>query len=133
MILVDSCGWLEAIKGSGLSASYAPALAEPNEILVPTVCVLEVARVMCRERGEEAAADAIAVMTLGTVVSLDVGLAAAAALLGERTALPCADSVIYATAQARGAEVWTHDAHFRGLPGVRFVEAPGAPPAVSTP
>ena len=49
-------------------------------------------------------------------------LAAAAAFLGERTALPCADSVIHATAQAHGAEVWTHDEHFRGLPGVRFVE-----------
>jgi hypothetical protein len=55
---------------------------------------------------------------------LDVGLAAAAAFLVERTALPCADSVIYATAQERGAEVWTHDTHFRGLPGVRFVEEP---------
>jgi len=125
VILVDSCGWLEAIKGAGLAASYAPALSAPDEVLVPTVCLLEVARVMCRERGEEAAADAIAVMTLGTVVPLDVGLAAAAAFLGERTALPCADSVIYATAQAHGAEVWTHDAHFRGLPGVRFVEEPG--------
>ncbi len=126
MILVDSCGWLEAIEGAGLAASYAPALAQPDEVLVPTVCLLEVARVMCRERGEQAAADAIAAMTLGTVVPLDVTLAAAAALLGERTALPCADSVIYATAQAHGAEVWTHDEHFRGLPGVRFVESPPA-------
>ena len=90
---------------------------------VPNVCLLEVARVMCRERGEQAAADSIAVMTLGTVVPLDVTLAASAAFLGERSALPCADSVIYATAQAHGAEVWTHDEHFRGLPGVRFIEA----------
>ena len=127
MILVDSCGWLEAIKGDGLAAAYAPAFAEPDEVLVPTVCVLEVARVLCRERGEQAAADTVAVMTLGTVVPLDVTLAAAAAFLGGRTALPCADSVIYATAQAYGAEVWTHDEHFRGLPGVRFLEAPPAP------
>jgi predicted nucleic acid-binding protein len=126
VILVDSCGWLEAIKGADLAASYAPALADPDEVLVPTVCVLEVARVMCRERGEQAAADSIAAMTLGRVVPLDVSLAAAAAFLGESTALPCADSVIYATAQAHGAEVWTHDEHFRGLPGVRFVEPPPA-------
>ena len=53
MILVDSCGWLEAIKGAGLAASYAPALAQPDEVLVPTVCVLEVERVMCRERGDK--------------------------------------------------------------------------------
>ena len=126
MILIDSCGWLEVIKGAGLAASYAPALAQPDEVLVPTVCVLEVARVMCREHGEQAAADCIAAMSLGTVVPLDISLAAAAAFLVERTALPCADSVIYATAQAHGAEVWTHDEHFRGLPGVRFVEAPTA-------
>jgi hypothetical protein len=68
-------------------------------------------------------------MTLGTAVALDVTLAAAATFLGERTALPCADSIIYATAQPRGAEVWTHDGHFRGLPGVRFVETPAAPRA----
>jgi len=29
-----------------------------------------------------------------------------------------------ATAPPYGVEVWTHDEHFRGLPGVRFVEAP---------
>lgn len=124
MILIDSCGWLEAVRGAGLSAFYAPALAEPDEVLVPTVCVLEVARVMCRERGEQAAADTIAAMAQGTVVPLTLALSAAAAFLSERTALPCADSIIYATAQAHGAEVWTHDEHFRGLPGVRFVEAP---------
>ena len=86
MILVDSCGWLEAIKGDGLAAAYAPALAEPDEVLVPTVCVLEVARVMRRERGEQAAAGAVSAMTLGTVAPLDVALAAAAAFPGARTA-----------------------------------------------
>ena len=25
---------------------------------------------------------------------------------------------------AHGAEVWTHDEHFRELPGVRFVQTP---------
>ena len=126
MIVVDSSGWLEAIKGAGLAASYAPAFAAPGEVLVPTACILEVARVMCRERGEQAAADSIAVMTPGTVVPLDATLAASAAFLGERAALPCAASVIHATAQAHGAEVWTHDEHFRGLPGVRFIETPPA-------
>jgi predicted nucleic acid-binding protein len=33
-----------------------------------------------------------------------------------------ADSLIYATARAKGAELWTQDAHFKGLPGVRFFE-----------
>ena len=111
MILVDSCGWLEAIKGAGLAASHAPAFAQPDEVLVPTICVLEVARVMCRERGEQAAADTIGVMTLGTVVALDVALAAAAASLGERTGQRCgpttstsAASPAYASSRRRPAE-----------------------------
>ena len=123
MIVVDSCGWLEAIKGSALAELYAPALAQPDQILVPTVCLLGVARVMYRERGERAAADCIAIMSQGVVAPLDASLAARAAVLGPRNGLPCADSVIYATAQTRAAEVWTHDPHFQGLTGVRFIEA----------
>ena len=40
--------------------------------------------------------------------------------LGHRLKLPLADSIIYATAQAHGATLWTQDAHFDGLPGVRY-------------
>jgi hypothetical protein len=36
--------------------------------------------------------------------------------------LPLFDSLIYTSAQRHGAELLTHDAHFRGLPGVHFVE-----------
>ena len=122
MIVVDSCGWLEAIKGAELAASYAPALADAAQVLVPTVCLLEVARVMRRERGEEAAAECLVLMSQGTVLPLDATVAAAAAF-GAEHGLPLADSVVYASARLHGAEVWTHDAHFRGLPGVRFVEA----------
>jgi predicted nucleic acid-binding protein len=32
-----------------------------------------------------------------------------------------ADALIYAIAQSLGAELWTYDAHFQGLPGIRFV------------
>ena len=123
MILVDSCGWLEAIKGAELAEQYASALAKPAEVVVPTVCLLEVARVMYRERGEAAAAQCIAVMSQGLVVPLDQRLAESAIMLGVDHGLPLADSVIYAVARLHGAEVWTHDAHFRDLAGVRFIEA----------
>ena len=62
-------------------------------------------------------------MRQARVVALDADLAIGAARVGRALGLPLADSIIYATAQAHGAEVWTHDEHFRGLPGVRFVEA----------
>lgn len=123
MILVDSCGWLEVIKGAELAEHYAPALAAPAKVVVPTVCLLEVARVMYRERGEEAAAQCLAVMSQGLVIPLDQRLAESATLIGVDNGLPLADSVIYAVARLHGAEVWTHDAHFRDLGGVRYIEA----------
>ena len=123
MIVVDSCGWLEAVKGAELSREYAVALADPAQIVVPTVCLLEVSRVMYRERGRGAAAECLVIMSQGDVVPLDEDLVTAASVLGVDHHLPPADSIVYATARSRDAEVWTHDPHFRDLPGVRFVEA----------
>ena len=126
MILVDSCGWLELLASSPLGEAYRPALAKADELLVPTVCLLEVGRRLLTWSGEAAAAAGVAVMTQGVVVSLDAALALEAVRLGPASALPCADSIIYATALHHGAELWTHDAHFRELPAVRFVAAPAA-------
>ena len=43
-----------------------------------------------------------------------------AAKLGLTHKLPLADSVMLATAQVFGATLWTQDADFDGLPGVRY-------------
>jgi predicted nucleic acid-binding protein len=124
VILVDSCGWLEVLAGTPLGDAYRPAVEDAGALVVPTVCLLEVARRLRSWRGEAAAASCVAVMSQGVVVALDANLALEAARLGPATGLPCADSIIYATALHHGAAVWTHDEHFRGLTGVRFVEAP---------
>jgi predicted nucleic acid-binding protein len=55
------------------------------------------------------------------VISLTAPLALSAARLGVEHRLPLADSVIYATAVARGAQLWTQDADFAELPGVRYL------------
>lgn len=55
-------------------------------------------------------------MQRGQVVDMDAALVLAAAGNG----LPMADSLIYATAQSRGATLWTQDVHFKGLRGVRY-------------
>lgn len=62
----------------------------------------------------------VAVMQQGAVVDLDAALSIRAAALGMRHQLPLADSIIYATAQDAGATVWTQDADFEGLAGVRY-------------
>ena len=126
MIVVDSCGWVERFAGSPCGEFYGAAMQDPRGMLVPAVCLTEVFRTLAREVGEPAALVAAGVMRQARVVALDADLAIGAARVGRALGLPLADSIIYATAQAHGAEVWTHDEHFRGLPGVRFVEAPAA-------
>ncbi len=59
-------------------------------------------------------------MQQSKVVELGSALALRAAALGLRHKLPLADSIIYATAQAANAVVWTQDADFEGLTDVRY-------------
>ena len=53
-----------------------------------------------------------------TVVGLSDTMALAAASYSIDYKLSMADAIIYATAQAHGAELITSDAHFTGLPDV---------------
>lgn len=54
------------------------------------------------------------------MVDLDARLALSAARVSLDTRLPLADSVVLATAQLHGATLWTQDADFETLPGVRY-------------
>jgi predicted nucleic acid-binding protein len=60
-------------------------------------------------------------MQQGRVVDLDASLALEAAVAGATHRLPLADSVVFATARRANADLWTQDADFEGLPGVRYV------------
>ncbi|MGI8510408.1 MAG: hypothetical protein ACR2MQ_13890 [Gemmatimonadaceae bacterium] len=53
-------------------------------------------------------------------VDLDAPLALTAATAAIERRLPLGDSVGYATALAADAAVWTQDADFDGLPGVKY-------------
>ena len=124
MNVVDSCGWLERFAGSRYGELYEAAFREPNDVLVPIVCIIEVFRTLARQTGDSVALEAAGIMSQRSVVPLDADGAVDAARAGLSHHLPLADSIIYATARRHDAELWTHDEHFRGLPGVHFVEAP---------
>ncbi len=55
--------------------------------------------------------------------NLTEDIALSAALISVKHKLPMADSLIYATARARGAVLWTQDDHFRNMTGVNYLEA----------
>lgn len=56
-------------------------------------------------------------------MNLDATLALSAAKSSADLRLPLADSIILATARSEGAALWTQDARFNGLEGVRFTLA----------
>lgn len=121
MNLVDSSGWLEYFADASNAGFFAPAILDTEQLLVPTLALLEVFKRVFQQRGEGDALQAVALMRQGQVVDLDSVLALSAARFGAEHRLALADSVIYATARRFGALVWTQDADFEGLPDVRFV------------
>lgn len=116
MNVVDSSGWLEYFAGTARASLFAKAIEDTGKLVVPTITVYEVFKKVLRERGENLALRAASQMQMGEVVTVDVSLCLSAA----RHDLPLADSLIYATAQQHKATLWTQDAHFEGLPGVRY-------------
>jgi predicted nucleic acid-binding protein len=121
MNLVDSCGWLEYFADGSNAAFFAPAIENTDELLVPTLCILEVFKRVLQQRGEDAALQAAALMQQGQVIDLDSGTAVNAAKIGQELKLSLADAVIVATARIHRAVLWTQDSDLKDVEGVKFV------------
>ena len=121
MNVVDSSGWLEYFAGGPNADFFAPAVEDLSRLIVPTLSLFEVFKRIHQQRDEGDALQAVAVMQQGQVVDLDSSLALTAARLSIVAKLPMADSIMLATAQAHGATLWTQDADFKGVAGVKFV------------
>ena len=120
MNVVDSSAWLEFFADGPNAAAFAVPLSDPSALLVPSITIYEVFKVVCRQRGEDAALQAAALLHQGRVVELSPSLAMVAARTSLECALPMADSIILATARLHDATLWTQDEHFRELSGVRY-------------
>lgn len=120
MNVVDSCAWLEFFADGPNAGEFALPLADRTSLVVPTITIYEVFKIVCRQRGEDAALQATALMQQGKAVTLSPSLAMVAAQTSLETGLPMADSIILATARQHKALLWTQDEHFRDLSGVRY-------------
>ena len=119
--IVDSSAWLAYFANEPSAADFAPAIEAVDRLVVPAVCLLEVFKIVARQRGEGDALQAVAVMQQGLVVDLDGALALSAARVGLDHRLPLADSIVYATARSLGGVVWTQDEDFDGLLDVQYI------------
>lgn len=120
MNVVDSSGWLEYVVDGPNAEFFAEPIEDPENLIVPSLSILEVFKWVLRERGENDALQTVALMQQGQVVDLDVSIATRAAKAGLDHKLPLADSVMLATAQVFNATLWTQDADFDGIPGVNY-------------
>ena len=121
--VVDSSAWLAYFADTAHAGKFAAAIEDERRLVTPAICLLEVFKVIARQRGESDALQAIAVMQQGRVIDLDATLALRAASLSLEHKLPLADSIVYATARELGATVWTQDVDFEGLRDVEYVPA----------
>lgn len=121
MFLVDSSGWIEFFTNGALAEEYATYIKNPFRIITPTIVLYEVYKKIKRERTEEEALTAIAVIKKTSVVHLSESIALFAADLSIKYSLPMADAIVYATALETDCRVVTSDTHFAGLDKVIFL------------
>jgi predicted nucleic acid-binding protein len=122
--VVDSSGWIEYLVEGPNATFFEGPLRDAENLLVPSVSILEVYRYVLRERGREDALAVAASMRHGRVLELDESLAIEAAEIGITHGLPLANSIIYASALAHEATLWTQDADFEGLEAVEYRPRP---------
>ncbi|MBC7481274.1 MAG: type II toxin-antitoxin system VapC family toxin [Rhizobacter sp.] len=120
MRVVDTSVWIEWLIGSPLGRKLVREIPDRSECIVPTIVQLELSKWLLRESGEDQADQVIAYTQKCIVVPLDTPLALLAAELHRQHKLATADAIVYATAQAHGAELLTCDAHFAKLPAVAY-------------
>jgi len=119
--VVDSSGWLEYFADGPNAKFFAAPIEAVASLLVPTISIYEVFKRVLQQRGEGSALQATALMHQGAPVDLTPSLALSAARLSLEESLPMADAIMLATARSHRATLWSQDADFERIAGVKFV------------
>ena len=120
MNVVDSSGWLEYLAGTPLADRFAEPIEDTGHLVIPSIVQVEVSRRLLQQGRAELARETAALMQRIGLVPLDASLGWHAARIGVELGLALADSIILATARAHDATLWTTDADFKGIDGVRY-------------
>ncbi len=124
MNVVDSSGWIEYFFDSPRADLFAAAIEDVTKLLVPVVSIYEVHKVLSRKLPAGAVLSCLDVMRQGRVLDLTDKRAVAAADIASKHKLAMADAVIYSMAREFDGTLWTQDADYNGLAGVRYFEKP---------
>jgi predicted nucleic acid-binding protein len=122
MNVVDSSGWVEYFANGANAKFFTAPVQDVENLLVPSVCLYEVFKRLTQDLGEESALQAVGIMSYGKIIELNNKIAIDAAQISLTLKLAMADSIILATAQEYDAALWTQDAHFENMEGVKYIE-----------
>lgn len=125
MNVVDSSGWVEYFTNGKNAEFFIASIQDVENLLVPTICIYEAFKRFLTDLGEENALQAVGIMSYGREVALDRRIAIDAAQISLDLKLAMADSIILATARTHAATLWTQDAHFKSIKGVKYIEKKG--------
>lgn len=122
MNLVDSSGWLEYFADGKNSDFFSKAIEDTTNLIVSAINIYEVFKKILRERDENSALQAVAVMQQATFKEVDFSISILAAKLSYEYKIPMADSLILATANLHKAILWRQDSDFKDIPEVQYID-----------
>lgn len=126
--VIDSYAWIEYFMGTQAGKKTKPIIDSSEEKITPTICLAEVyAKTLKVESQELAEKQRVFIKEKSALAVLDEPIAVESARIQtkmkkEIDGWGLADSIVYATALLKKAEVVTGDEHFRKLKNVLFIE-----------
>ena len=120
MNIVDASGWIEFFLAGANGPWFKPVIENTSELLVSSVNMYEVHRVLSCKLPIELRDMCLEVMRRAPVIELNDERAIAASELSLKHGLAMADAAIYAIALEHKAVLWTQDADYQGLKGVKY-------------
>lgn len=120
MNLIDSSAWIAYFTGEKNAKHFRKIIKNTEKLIVPSMVIYEVFKKIIKEKDKNTAIKYAGHMSQGKVVSFDMPTALSAAIISSEYHLAMADSIILATAQEYNAILWTQDADFKDIPGVKF-------------
>jgi len=120
MNIVDASGWIEFFLAGTNGPKFKPVIENTSELLVSSVNMYEVHRVLSRKLPVELRDMCLEVMRRAPVIELNDERAIAASELSLKHGLALADAAMYAIALEHKAVLWTQDADYQGLKGVKY-------------
>ena len=120
MNMVDASGWIEYLMDTPRADLFAPAIEDGPRLLVTSINLYEVHRVLSRKLPNHLRDTCLMLMRRVPIIDFTDARAIAAADLSSKHQLAMADAAMYAMALEHQATLWTQDADYQGLAGVRY-------------